>query len=560
MLDWGVKVQLILPAKLLYLFMKQGFTKITILLLFPFSLVLSQQANGGSTINALSSSNAPQGLGAASNENRLPDLLREAKILLSDAFISDVMNDTLEVVYNLNRIFDLLSEADQYGEMDNEDREEFDRFEESLVSLYSKKFSTLDKVDASLTAENMRMDVTSRTEPLEVEMGATQFVVIEDRDGHIPLVRNKKVDQFIDYFKTKGRPQFEIWLDRLDVYGPVLSKIIEQNNLPPELLYLAMIESGLNPKAHSKAAATGMWQFIYSTGKIYGLKRNWYIDERRDPEKSTKAAMAYLSTLYNEFDNWYLALAAYNSGENRVRRATKLHQTSDFWQLHSLPRETRNYMPYFLAATIMAKNPQDYGFTKKRKRKKSYSYDIVTIEKSADLTVLARAAGTSFKNLQALNPELRQSATPSETYKLKIPYGSKDKFIKNYNALPENERFAPQFISHKVRNGESLWYIARKYRVSQSDLMAVNKIRNRNMLRIGQKLTIPVPGMNIPRSSRVQLTSTHNKIIYKVRRGDTLGHIAEDYRTRASKIRQWNGMKYGQHIFPGQKLTLWVKK
>ena len=560
MLDWGLKVQLILPAKLLYLFMKQGFTKITILLLFPFSLVLSQQANGGSTINALSSSNAPQGLGAASNENRLPDLLREAKILLSDAFISDVMNDTLEVVYNLNRIFDLLSEADQYGEMDNEDREEFDRFEESLVSLYSKKFSTLDKVDASLTAENMRMDVTSRTEPLEVEMGATQFVVIEDRDGHIPLVRNKKVDQFIDYFKTKGRPQFEIWLDRLDVYGPVLSKIIEQNNLPPELLYLAMIESGLNPKAHSKAAATGMWQFIYSTGKIYGLKRNWYIDERRDPEKSTKAAMAYLSTLYNEFDNWYLALAAYNSGENRVRRATKLHQTSDFWQLHSLPRETRNYMPYFLAATIMAKNPQDYGFTKKRKRKKSYSYDIVTIEKSADLTVLARAAGTSFKNLQALNPELRQSATPSEIYKLKIPYGSKNKFIKNYNALPENERFAPQFISHKVRNGESLWYIARKYRVSQSDLMAVNKIRNRNMLRIGQKLTIPVPGMNIPRSSRVQLTSTHNKIIYKVRRGDTLGHIAEDYRTRASKIRQWNGMKYGQHIFPGQKLTLWVKK
>ena len=121
--------------------MNQGFTKITILLLFPFSLVLSQQENGGSTINALSSSNAPQGLGAASNENRLPDLLREAKILLSDAFISDVMNDTLEVVYNLNRIFDLLSEADQYGEMDNEDREEFDRFEESLVSLYSKNLA-----------------------------------------------------------------------------------------------------------------------------------------------------------------------------------------------------------------------------------------------------------------------------------------------------------------------------------------------------------------------------------------------------------------------------------
>ena len=540
--------------------MKQGFRQFNIFLIFIFSIALSQESNGNGSAYIERSINEPRSSNRTSNENRLPDLLREAKILLSDAFISDVMNDTLEVVYNLNRIFDLLSEADQYGEMDDEDREEFDRFEESLVSLYSKKFNTLDKVDASLTAENMRMDVTSLTEPLEVEMGATQFVVIEDRDGHIPLVRNKKVDQFIEYFKTKGRPQFEIWLDRLDVYGPMLSKIIDENNLPPELLYLAMIESGLNPKAHSKAAATGMWQFVYSTGKIYGLKRNWYVDERRDPEKSTRAAMAYLSTLYEEFDNWYLALAAYNSGENRVRRATKLHQTTDFWQLHSLPRETRNYMPYFLSATIIAKNPQDYGFSRKKKSKKPFKYDLVTIEKSADLTVLARAAGTSYKNLQSLNPELRQSATPSESYALKIPAGTKKKFIKNYNALPENERFAPQFITHKVRNGESLWYIARKYRVSQSDLMAVNKIRNRNMLRIGQKLTIPVPGMNIPRSTRVQLSSSHNKVIYKVRRGDTLGHIAEDYRTRASKIRQWNGMKYGQHIFPGQKLTLWVKK
>ena len=208
----------------------------------------------------------------------------------------------------------------------------------------------------------------------------------------------------------------------------------------------------------------------------------------------------------------------------------------------------------------MAKNPQDYGFVKKEKTKKPYAYDTVVIEKSADLTVLSKAAGISFKALQGLNPELRQSATPSESYELKIPVGLKNKFLKNYSAIPENERFAPQFISHKVRNGESLWYIARKYRVSQSDISAVNKLRNRNVLRIGQKLTIPVPGMKIPRSAKVKMSSSHNKITYKVRRGDTLGHIAEDYRTRASQIRQWNGMKYGQHIFPGQKLTVWVKK
>ena len=539
--------------------MYKGFTQIKILLFLCITVGFAQQSNGkGLGYSPETVFNEENSL--SSNENRLPDLLKEAKILLSDAFISDVMNDTLEVVYNLNRIFDLLSEADQYGEMNDEDRDEFDRFEESLVSLYTKRFDTLDKIDASLTAESMRMDVTSRSEPLEVEMGATQFIVVEDRDGHIPLVRNKKVDQFIEYFKTKGRPQFEIWLDRLEVYGPMLSKIIDENNLPPELLYLAMIESGLNPKAHSKAAATGMWQFIYSTGKIYGLERNWYIDERRDPVKATKAACAYLTNLYEEFDNWYLALAAYNSGEGRIRRATRLHQTSDFWQLHSLPRETRNYMPYFLAATIMAKNPKDFGFVRKRNTDKALKYDVVSIEKSADLTVLAKAAGTSFKTLQSLNPELRQSATPAKAYQLKIPTGMKKKFIKNYNALPENERFAPQFITHRVRNGESLWYISRKYRVSQSDIASVNKIRNRNNLRIGQKLTIPVPGMNIPRSSSVQMSSNHSKVIYKVRRGDTLGHIAEDYSTRASKIRQWNGMKYGQHIFPGQKLTLWVKK
>ena len=536
--------------------MKQTLTRIIISLTFLIGLGITQDMENQSLSIPQAYEN---GNGEPSNQNRLPQLLRDVKVLLSEAFIADVMLDTLEVVYSLNRIFDFLSEADQYGEMDDEDRDEFNRFEESLVELYTKRFNTLDKTEVAVTAENMRMDVTSMTEPLEVEMGATQFTVIEDRDGHIPLVRNQKVDQFIKYFQTKGRRQFEIWLDRLDVYGPMISEILEECNVPPEIIYLAMIESGLNPKAYSKAAANGMWQFVYATGKRYGLERTWYIDERRDPEKATRAACAYLTDLYGEFDNWYLALAAYNVGEGRIRRATRLHQTLDFWQLHSLPRETRNYMPYFLAVTILAKDPEKYGFYKKEKRGKALSYDVVTIEKSADLTVLAQSAETSYKVIQSLNPELRQSATPKEAYELKIPEGRKNRFINNYNALPENERFAPQFITHKVRNGESLWTIAKKYRVSVHDLAAVNKIRNRSMIRIDQKLTIPVPGMNlasIPKSAM----SGYNKLTYKVRKGDTLGHIAQDYSTRASTIRKWNGLKYGQHIYPGQKLTLWIKQ
>ena len=333
--------------------MKQTLTRIIISLTFLIGLGITQDMENQSLSIPQAYEN---GNGEPSNQNRLPQLLRDVKVLLSEAFIADVMLDTLEVIYSLNRIFDFLSEADQYGEMDDEDRDEFNRFEESLVELYTKRFNTLDKTEVAVTAENMRMDVTSMTEPLEVEMGATQFTVIDDRDGHIPLVRNQKVDQFIKYFQTKGRRQFEIWLDRLEVYGPMISQILDECNLPPELLYLAMIESGLNPKAYSKAAANGMWQFIYSTGKLYGLERTWYLDERRDPEKATRAACAYITNLYAEFDNWYLALAGYNSGEGRIRRATRLHQTIDFWQLHSLPRETRNYIPYFLAATIIAKH------------------------------------------------------------------------------------------------------------------------------------------------------------------------------------------------------------
>jgi len=396
--------------------------------------------------------------------------------------------------------------------------------------------------------------------PMDVEMGASKFIVVDDRDGHIPLVRNKSVDQFISYFQNKGRRQFEIWLDRFYQYGPMLISILNEYELPEELAYLAMIESGLNPKAYSKAKAAGMWQFMYATGKKYGLKRNWYVDERRDPEKATHAAAKFLLDLYKEFDHWYLALAAYNSGPGRIHRASRLHQTSDFWQLHSLPRETRNYIPYYLAAAIMCSDPESYGF--KMPKTKPHKYEFVQIEQSADLTVLASSAGISLKTLKAYNPELRQSATPVEAaYQLKIPVGKKDQFESNFNSLPSDQRFAPQYVAHKVKRGESLWTISKKYRVSIHDLAAVNKIRNRHRLSIGQKLTIPVRRSN---GGALLVSNSgptgHKRIKYKVKRGDTLGHIAEDYNTLARNIRRWNKLDYGQHIFPGQKLTIWVKE
>ncbi len=495
--------------------------------------------------------------------NRFPEILHDVKILLSEVLIADHHLDTLEVIYNLSRIYDLLMEADQIGDMNQEDQEEFERFEKSFLDIYTHKLGTIKSSDAPVTAERFRRDITDALEPLAIEMGDTKFIVVDDRDGHIPLVRNKQVDQFITYFTTtKGRKQFAIWLERYEEYKNLILPILKEHEMPEELMILAMIESGLNPKAYSRANASGMWQFIYSTGKSYGLKRDWYVDERRDFIKSTHAACEYLKDLNDQFDNWYLALAAYNCGAGRVSRASRLHQTYDFWQMHSLPRESRNYIPYYLAAAIIAKDPGKYGF--KVPKVKPFEYEEVVLENSADLAVLARVAGIKVKKLRNYNPELRQSATPTDSpYLLKLPKGEKEQFLARWNLIPEAERFAPQFIVHRVRYGESLWTISKKYGASIHDIAAVNKLRNRHKIRVGNKLKVPMKGASLRTWGTKDNggPAGHYKVTYKVKRGDTLGQIAEDYKTNASKIRRWNRLKYGSSlIYPGQKLKIWVKE
>lgn len=502
------------------------------------------------------------GNGYSQSSDRLPQLMRDVKVYLTDAIVADVHQDTNEVIFNLDRIFELLAEADQLGEMNLDDQDEFTRFENTLVDVYTSRLTTLKATDVSITAEKLRHDVTTLVEPIEVEIGNTKYTVLDDRDGHIPILTNKKVEQFIKYFQTKGRKQFDIYLTRYAMYGDMIHTILDEYSLPEELVYLAMIESGLNPKAYSRANASGMWQFIYSTGVMYGLNRNWYMDERRDPEKATRAACEYLTDLYEQFDNWYLALAAYNAGGGRISRAQRLHQTSDFWQLHSLPRETRNYVPFFLAATIIGKDPQKYGFNIPKNN--PWKYETVEIEKSADLSILAQSAGITLNKLKDYNPELRQSATPTTSYELKLPLGKTASFQKKYAALPESKRFAPQYVTHRVRSGENLGSISRRYRVSIHDIASVNKIRNRHKIKVGQRLTIPVRGgTKNTYASTAKSTSRPSgatKQVYTVKKGDTLGQIAETHKILAREIRSWNGIRYGAHIYPGQKLVLWIKR
>lgn len=225
------------------------------------------------------------------NGNRISSILNEAKQFLSDAVIADVNQDTVEVVYNIKRIFDLLSDVEQLGVREELDKIEFEKFQSDFIQIYTTRLNTIGSSTQFLTADLIRRDIASITNQNEsVEMGTTKFTIIDDREGHIPLVINSQVESYIRYFQGKGRKGFNIWLRRYVQYRDMMLPILEEYDLPEELIVVSMIESGLDPKAVSRAKAVGLWQFMYLTGKQYGLERNWYIDERQDPEKSTKAA------------------------------------------------------------------------------------------------------------------------------------------------------------------------------------------------------------------------------------------------------------------------------
>ncbi|MFQ6675405.1 MAG: LysM peptidoglycan-binding domain-containing protein [Fidelibacterota bacterium] len=491
--------------------------------------------------------------------NRFPLILSDAKTLFAEAVIADHHGDTLEVLYLIDKIVELMTEAEQLGEMSDDDRMEYDRFEKTLLYTYEHHFRTVDKIETPISTASLKEQLSEYLEPIEFEINGSKFRVIDDREGHIPLVMNKRVEQAIEFFQTKGRRNFETWLSRYAVYSDLIVDILKKNDLPEELVFHSMVESGLNPKAYSRAHAAGLWQFVSSTAKRYGLSRTWWIDERRDPVKSTEAAAEYMKDLFIEFDDWYLALAAYNAGTGRVNRAVKLHQTRDFWRLSSLPKETRNHVPAFLAAAIITRNPDAYGF--QIPPGDPLVFDEVVLDNSADLSVIATSAGISVDRLKQLNPELRQFATPpGQPYTVRLPRGTANAFTTAFSALPDDQRFAPQYLVHRVRKGETLSLIAQKYRVSIHNIASINKIRNYHRLQIGQKLTIPVPSLtrsgSLAASSR---SGDQRTTVHVVKKGDTLGHIAVRYGTSARTLRQWNGLRYGEYIYPGQKLLIPVQ-
>ncbi|MGH7773206.1 MAG: transglycosylase SLT domain-containing protein [Candidatus Binatia bacterium] len=311
----------------------------------------------------------------------------------------------------------------------------------------------------------------------------------------IPLVENNRVLYFVNFFSGRLRGFFERALARSGRYVPMMTTILREEGLPEELVYLSLIESGFSPYAYSKAKAMGPWQFIRGTGLRYGLKINGWVDERKDPIKSTRAAAAYLKDLHLQFGEWFLAAAAYNAGERKVEKAISRSRTNDFWHLSQkthLKSETRNYVPKFIAATLIASTPEKYGFGDVI-YEPPMEYDEVSIKKPLRLQTIAELASTTVAAIKELNPALlRNSTPPSENgFMLRVPAGRGETFSQAYELLPDSA--AVKVITHTVRKGETLVTIAKKYRQQVSQLMELNNLKSRR-IQVGQDLIIMPDG------------------------------------------------------------------
>jgi membrane-bound lytic murein transglycosylase D len=372
----------------------------------------------------------------------------------------------------------------------------------------------------------------------------------------IPVIINERVEHFLDYFQTRGRGFFERWLARSTKYLPMVKEILRQNGLPEDLAYLALIESGFNTRAYSRASAAGIWQFMPKTGERYDLRIDWWIDERRNPEKSTWAAAAYLKNLYAMFDSWYLAAAGYNGGEGRVKRAIKRHQTDDFWVMSKkrkgLKRETRDYIPKFIAAMLIAKEPEKYGFTN-IEYSEAVAYDKVNVPEATDLRVIAGASGCSLQEITELNPDLNRWFTPPNypEYEITLPKGMGKTFQQNLASIPRQERL--KFLRHKVQRGDSLLSIARRYGTTIDPIVYLNEIKNPRFIKAGWLLVIPVRADSGIRKI-VRRAPLPKDGIYLVQRGDTLWEISLRFGVKVRELLEWNKIERVDRLMPGQRI------
>ncbi len=505
--------------------------------------------------------------------------------------------DTTHAAHAFEDAIEVLNAIVNYPNI--EDNPEFTDLMQSIIEDYESYIQSIDNLSENSSIAVLRdkffqeVDSYSTSGAAETKnsvgvikvptTGVTPAFTAVQGELQIDMPDNEYVRNCITFFTSaKGQKFFNKWLPRAGRWFPMMRRIAKEEGVPEEIMYLSIVESGLDPNAVSSAKAVGLWQFIKTTGEMYGLDANYWIDERRDPEKATRAAMRHLKDLYNEFGNWHLALAAYNCGMGGVRRtiARSGKTNPDYWAIRDfLPRETRGYVPLFIAAAKISMNPEQYGFTDVS-FEDSFDYETASVSESVDLRALAKCANTTIEELKALNPELVQGCTPPniQNYELKLPRGTKETFVYNFEQLPDTEKRS--WVYHKVRKRETLVAIAEQYGSSVDLIADANNLSGkRKRLRAGTTIRVPVgaavesgetavadsrsnsesrtPEAAVPTQrksepavaslkteQRTESAPGNKRIYHQVRRSETLHSIANRYGVRIADLRNWNNIPY----------------
>src|SRR5579863_303510 len=458
---------------------------------------------------------------------------------------------------NFDRAFDLLLSSPLGLHSDARLQKEFDQVLEHVNQLELADLKQ-DNSDAQ-KSEPAPIDETNDVAyPVDPNLKAKAEAELKATHSDLPLMLTDPVASYINYFSNRGRGVLERALIRGGRYQDMIRSVLKQEGVPQDLIFIAQAESGFHPTALSRAGARGIWQFMASRAKGYGLERNPWMDERQDPEKSTRAAAHHLKDLYNQFGDWYLAMAAYNSGPGTVQSAVKRTGYADFWQLYNrnvLPKETRNYVPIILAMTIMAKNPEQYGLATLQ-RESPVPFDTVQIDYAVDLRLVAECVDVPAATLQDLNPALlRLTTPPGKSYELHLPQGTKEQYQTSIAKIPEDMRVWWRY--HQIVPSDTLASISKTYRttpraIAQANNFSADKANDED-LQAGSKLIIPIePGRRL--SDSTQAYARH-LTVYKIRRGDTVQRVADNFGVSAVMVRRWNHLK-GDSL--GKRRVLYV--
>jgi membrane-bound lytic murein transglycosylase D len=482
---------------------------------------------------------APESAPAPSSD-AVADLIARAEKEYRLGMANQQAGKTEEAKQNFDNALNALLSSNLDVRSDERLQQEFDRIVAGVNQLYPGGTAP-DAEAQQQKSEPAPIDETNGLTPApDANIKAKAQAEIKNTHSDLPLMMTDQVAGYITYFSGRGRDTFERAFARSGRYHDMIVATLKQEGVPQDLIYLAQAESGFHPLAVSRVGARGIWQFMGSRARGYGLSHNMWVDDRQDPEKSTRAAAHHLKDLYNQFGDWYLAMAAYNSGPGTVQAAVKRTGYADFWELYRrnvLPKETRNYVPIILAVTIMTKNPSQYGLDTVAMDHPA-DYDAVTINYPVDLRLVAECVGSTSNELQDLNPSLLRLTTPrTGKFDLHLPAGTRDQYETAIASIPADMRLWWRY--HTVHPGDTLASLARNYHTTAKSIVAANHLEDTE-LEADAKLVIPVAPGKHPMSD----TATYARRItrYHVHSGDTVESVADNFGISAQMLRRWNGI------------------